>query len=53
MNALFIINKNFNAFTIITVYGRLTPAVATKYIFYIVLVYFMYGASSLVRKLIV
>jgi len=33
-----------------TVCGHLTRAVATKYIFYTILVYFMFGASSLARK---
>jgi len=36
---------------IVTVHGRLTSVVATKYITYIILVYFMFGASSLARKL--
>ena len=38
---------------IVTVHGLLTGVVATEYITYIILVYFMFGASSLARKLTV
>ena len=38
---------------IVTVHGLLMGVVATEYITYIILVYFMFGASSLARKLTV